>query len=447
MRVPKFTHFVAALLLVSAFAASASAQQATATGKVTLKQADGTEAPVQGAQVEFHRTDIKQTLKTKTDKKGEYVYAGLDLGGTYTILVSAPGATPSYSSNIRIGRQPNNNFSLTPGDGRTMTLAEAQGAAPTAKPGAAPASGLTPEQAKKLDEENAKLRAEVAAKNAKIEERNAKLPVIFKNANDAVTASNALKGAEKISKLDEAVNGYNQGIEIDPEEPAVYRNRQIALRARGLEKYNIAVVNKDKEAKNAGIEAARADLMNAVESGEKAITAQRKRGQEASAGAGGASGQKDEVGYLEDRAETYRRALQIKAPVDNDVAAKSIEEYINAETDAAKKEKMQSSLGDALFYAGRIDESLAKFRQILAQNPNNMEAMFGLGIALASTNPPQLAEARDALQQYASKAPEGNVRKLEAAEMVKYLDESLKAESNNKSQDANKSRTTGRRKP
>ncbi|HLL73457.1 MAG TPA: tetratricopeptide repeat protein [Pyrinomonadaceae bacterium] len=446
MRIPKFTHFVAALLLVSAFAASASAQQATATGKVTLKQADGTEVPVQGAQVEFHRTDIKQTLKTKTDKKGEYVYAGLDLGGTYTILVSAPNATPSYSSNVRIGRQPNNNFSLTPGDGRTMTLAEAQAGAVAAKPGAAPASGLTPEQAKKLDEENARLRAEIAAKNAKIEERNAKLPVIFKNANDAVTASNALKGAEKISKLDEAVNGYNLGIEIDPEEGAVYRNRQIALRARGLEKYNMAVVSKDKEAKNAGIEAARADLMSAVESGEKAVAAQRKRGQEPSAGAA-PSGQKDEVGYLEDRAETYRRALQIKAPVDNDVAAKSIEEYINAETDAAKKEKMQSSLGDALFYAGRIDESLAKFRQILAQNPNNMEAMFGLGIALASTNPPQLAEARDALQQYASKAPDGNVRKLEAAEMVKYLDESLKAEANNKSQETNKSRTTGRRKP
>ena len=174
MRIPKFTHFVAALLLVSAFAASASAQQATATGKVTLKQADGTEVPVQGAQVEFHRTDIKQTLKTKTDKKGEYVYAGLDLGGIYTILVSAPNATPSYSSNIRIGRQPNNNFSLTPGDGRTMTLAEARGAAPAAKPGAAKTdaapAGLTPEEAKKLDEENARLRAEIAAKNAKIEE-------------------------------------------------------------------------------------------------------------------------------------------------------------------------------------------------------------------------------------------------------------------------------------
>src|SRR5918998_3379543 len=107
MRIPKFTHFVVAALLLAAFAASASAQQATATGKVTLKQADGTEVPVQGAQVEFHRTDIKQTLKTKTDKKGEYVYAGLDLGGTYTILVSAPNATPSYSANIRIGRQPN----------------------------------------------------------------------------------------------------------------------------------------------------------------------------------------------------------------------------------------------------------------------------------------------------------------------------------------------------
>jgi tetratricopeptide (TPR) repeat protein len=453
MRVQKFTHYFAAALLLAVFTVTASAQQIAATGKVMLKQADGTEVPVAGALVEIHRTDIKQTLKTKTDKKGEYVYAGLDLVGTYTILVSAPGATPSYTANVRIGRQPSNNFTLTPGDGRVLTLADARaGATATGAPvaGAAKAGDappMTAEEAKRLDEEAAKKRAEVEAKNAKIMERNEKLPVVFKAGNDAVTASNSMKGADRISKLDEAINSYNQGIAIDPEESAVYRNKQIALRSRGLEKYNMAVTSKDKAAKDAGLEAARNDLKDAVEAGEKAVATHRQS-KASGEGGGAAKGEALDVSIMEDRAETYRRALQIKAPVDNDVAAKSIEEYINAETDMAKKEKMQASLGDALFYAGRVDDAVAKFREILAKNPNNVDAVYGLGLALASTNPPQLAEARDMLQQAANKAPEGSARKQEAMEMVKYLEATIQGEAANKTQDSKSDKgRTGRRKP
>jgi tetratricopeptide (TPR) repeat protein len=464
MRIQKFTHFVvAALLLVAACAVNASAQMTTATGTVTLKQADGTEVPIKDAVVEIHRTDIKQSLKTKTNKKGEYVYAGIDITGTYTIIVSAPGATPSYISNVRLSQRPANNFSLSPGDGRSLTLAEVKAAATaapsTGKPGtaaattaAAPASGgMSPEEAKKKQEELAKEIAAVTAKNAKIEERNAKLPVIFKAGNDAVNASNSLKGADKISKLDEAINNYNQGIEIDPEAAVVYGNKQIALRSRGLEKYNLAIVNKDKDARNAGLEAARNDLKEAVDTSEKAIVAYQKEkaeGQAADTG-GAASGQKDPgLTYLEDRAETYRRALQIKAPIDNAAAAKSIEEYINSETDPSKKEKMQTSLGDALFYAGRVDDSIAKFREILGRNPNNIDAIYGLGLALASSNPPQLAEARDMLQQYASKAPDTASRKQEALEMVKYLDATIQGEAANKAQDSKSDKgRAGKRKP
>jgi tetratricopeptide (TPR) repeat protein len=272
---------------------TATAQQIAATGKVTLKQADGKEVPVVGAAVEIHRTDINQTLKTKTDKKGEYVYAGLDLVGTYTIIVSAPGATPSYITNIRISQRSINNFSLTPGDGRTLTLAETRAVGAPAGGGAAGGTAaaaatpkMTAEEAKRLDEEAAKLRAEVEAKNMKITERNEKLPVVFNAGNEAVKASNSLKGAEKVSKLDEAIAAYNQGIAIDPDEMAVYRNKQIALRSRGLEKYNMGVVSKDKAAKEAAIEGGRNDLKEAVEAGEKAVAIFRTS-KAAAAAAGG----------------------------------------------------------------------------------------------------------------------------------------------------------------
>ncbi|HYO99077.1 MAG TPA: tetratricopeptide repeat protein [Pyrinomonadaceae bacterium] len=425
MRIPKFTHFVVAtLLLVAAFAVNASAQQATATGKVTLKQADGTEVPVQGAQVEFHRTDIKQTLKTKTDKKGEYVYAGLDLGGTYTILVSAPGATPSYSTNIRISRQPNNNFALTPGDGRTMTLAEAQGSTPAAKPGAAP--GMSAEEAKKLDEENARKRAEIAAKNAKIEERNAKLPAVFKAANDAFNAKN----------YDQAIALYDQGIEIDPSEAVVHRNKAIALRSRGVDNYNKAAKARDQ----AGKDAARADLKLATETAEKAIAAYRTPQADRVASTPDAA-KADDLDYLFQRAESYRVALQTNAQVDTEAGIKAFQEYIAAETDSAKKTKAEASLGDALFMGGRVDESIAAYKAILASNPTNLDAIYGLGLALASDpTGAKTAEGRDMLQQFASKAAATDPRKQMAEEAVAGLNEALKPKP------ADKATTTKKRK-
>jgi len=432
MRIPKFTHFIVAALLVAAFAVTASAQ-ATATGKVTLKQADGTEAPVQGAQVEIHRTDIKQTLKTKTDKKGEYVYAGLEYVGTFTIIISAPGASPSYIANVRISQQPNNNFSLSPGDGRTLTLAEIKAAGTTAgaaKPGATKTGAppkMTAEEAKKLDEEAAKKRAEVEAKNAKIEDRNAKLPVVFKAANEAFIAK----------KYDEAITLYDQGIEIDPTEAVVYRNKVIALRTRGVDRYNTALKAKDQ----AGKDAARNDLKLATETAEKSVSVYRTP--QADRVAAPDAAKTEELDYLFQRAESYRVALQTNAAVDSEASIKAIQEYIAAETDPAKKTKAEASLGDALFQGGRVDESIAAYKAILAASPNNLDAIFGLGIALAADGSPEkTVQARDMLEQFANKAPATDSRKQLAEEAVAGLNEALKPRPADKATTTTKRRKT-----
>ncbi|HYG09886.1 MAG TPA: carboxypeptidase regulatory-like domain-containing protein [Pyrinomonadaceae bacterium] len=454
MRIPKFTHFFAAALLLAAFAVTAAAQTTTASGKVTLKQADGTEVPVAGALVEIHRTDIKQNLKTKTDKKGQYVYAGLDLTGTFTIIVSAPGATPSYISNVRVSQRPNNDFTLQPGDGSTLTLAEvkaasAGGASKTGTTAAAPKASaggttaastagstekapaeapLTPEEAKKKQAEYEKQVAEIAAKNAKIEERNAKLPVVFKAANDAFSAKN----------YDEAINLYDQAIGIDPTEAVVYRNKSIVLRTRAVERYNAAAKAKDL----AGKEAARADLKLATETAEKAVAAYRTPQADRVAAAPGAAKNED-LDYLFQRAESYRVALQTNAQVDTEAGIKAFQEYIAAETDTAKKTKAEASLGDALFQGGRVDESIAAYKAILANSPNNLDAIYGLGLALASDpTGAKTAEGRDMLEQFASKAPATDPRKQMAEEAVAGLNEALKPKPADKATTTTKRRKT-----
>ncbi|HEX8459692.1 MAG TPA: tetratricopeptide repeat protein [Pyrinomonadaceae bacterium] len=442
MRIPKLTHFFAVLLL-AAFAVTASAQvTVTATGKVTLKQADGTEAPVAGALVELHRTDIKQSLKTKTDKKGEYVYAGIDPVGVFTIIVSAPGATSTYMSNVRISQRGENNFTLVPGDGKPLTLADVKAAnsgagaskggtttaGTTAGTAAKPKEGeLTPEEAKKKQEEYERQVAEVSAKNAKIEERNAKLPVVFKAANEAFNAK----------KYDEAVSLYDQAISIDPNEAGVYLNKSIVLRTRGVDRYNAAVKAKDQ----AGKDAARADLKLSTETAEKAISTYRTPQADRVAPATPDAAKKAELDYLFQRAEAYRVALHTNAQVDTEAGIKAFQEYIASETDTAKKTKAEAALGDALFQGGRVDESIAAYKAILANSPNNLDAIYGLGIALAADPTGQkTAEGRDMLEQFASKAPATDPRKQMAEEAVAGLNEALKPKP------ADKATTTKRRK-
>ena len=111
---------VAALLLLSFTAASAQVVQVS--GKVTLKQADGTVVPLAGAQIDIYRTDIKQTFQTTTDKRGAYSCAVMTFAGRYTIAVSAPGAQPDYRTGIRLIRQTVHDFELEPGDGSRLTV-------------------------------------------------------------------------------------------------------------------------------------------------------------------------------------------------------------------------------------------------------------------------------------------------------------------------------------
>ncbi len=151
MRIPKFTRFIVAALLVAAFAVAASAQVVTAEGTVKLKQADGKEVPLKDAVVKFYRTDIKQEFSTKTDKSGHYVNAGIPLIGTYIIAFSGPGAQPTYFASVKIGNKPENSVTLSPGDGGMLTLeqikaASAGAGAGAAKPGAQPQ--MTAEEAK-----------------------------------------------------------------------------------------------------------------------------------------------------------------------------------------------------------------------------------------------------------------------------------------------------------
>jgi tetratricopeptide (TPR) repeat protein len=430
------TRFAVALALVATFAVAASAQLMKVSGKVSIKRADGTTVPLPGATVKFYRTDIKAEYEVKTDKSGNFAHAGIPLVGVFTVVVSGPGAQPTYKTGFKPTLSPENNTVLQEGDGSTLTLAdvatlEAMKGKPTA------GGGVDVAAAKKKAEEIAAERKKIEEENAKASEINAKAPEILKAGNEAFTAK----------RWDDAIASYDQGIALVAEDPVFYNNKAIALYSRGLDKFNAS--NKARPRDQAGIEAARNDFKTSTELSEKAVSLASKK---AAPGATSAQPTGEFLSDLRTRAEAYRLALVANAQVDNDAAAKAIQEYIDAEPDAAKKDATQASLGDALRFAGKYDEAIAKFREILAKNPNNLDAIFGLGIALASksgtgdSDPALVTQARDALKQFASKAPDTNPRKQEAAEMVTYLDQTLEGLKTSKEAES-KPKAPVRRKP
>src|SRR3954462_8010976 len=122
MRFKSLLLALASAFLLAASAAVTNAQVAQVSGKVTLKQADGSVVPVANATVDIYRTDIKWDAQVKTNKKGEYMHAGVPFIGVYTIAVSAPGARPDDVPNVKVSQRPNIDFQLQPGDGSRLTL-------------------------------------------------------------------------------------------------------------------------------------------------------------------------------------------------------------------------------------------------------------------------------------------------------------------------------------
>ena len=445
MRTKHFTFalFLAALFMSLTMTLTATAQTSEARGKITLRAADGTEAPIDKALVTIYRTDIKGKYEVKTNKKGEYVRVGLPFGGTYIVVVSAPGARPAYQSGVRFNQVPELNFTLDAGDGKVITLEEAQAAVANSAPANSGGSGGNAAPAdsaavRKAREEEAKRVAEYEAEKTKVTATNAQLNTLLKTGNDAFNAK----------RYDEAVSAYDQAIaatgDFPPALATFHGNKAMALKNRGADKYNAAVKESDAAAKEAGRNAARADLKLAVAAADLSVENAKKAATAPAAGAAAGGGantkQSDMLNALARRIDVYRTALLIKVPDLGDKAPTAFQEYIAAETDKAKKDKAEAEYPKVLFDSGNAKESVEAYRQVLTTNPNNAEALYGLAQALSgsATDTASMKEARDAFQSFIAKAngAEYADRKKEAEATIVAFDEALKSDATPQAQPA-----------
>jgi tetratricopeptide (TPR) repeat protein len=404
MRRPYFIVSITALAVLLLCAGVASAQTGQLRGSVKLIGADGNATPVANAVVDVFRTDITGEYHTKTDKKGEWIFAGLPYIGKYVVSISAPGASPMAKSGVLAGRDIPVDVVLPPGNGKKMTREEAIAASSS---GASSSGGDTSATDKAKAAEMAKKNAEIETENKKIENANQIIADAFKNGNAALMAKN----------YDEAIKQYDSGLVIDPEHPGIsslLTNKSAALRARAVDKYNAAVQSKDDAAKTAGIEAAKADFKAAADSANQAVELIKK--QPAATDPNEQKQQQTNKYFaLSARAEAMRLFVTKVDSTQADAGAVAFQEYIAAETDPAKKSKAQYDLAQMLLDAGAADKAIAEFQKLVNEKPDDPDLNLGLGLALFSTgDKTKYQEAANYLQHFVDKAPDTHKFKNDA---------------------------------
>ncbi len=257
LRTLTFTLFLA---LVAAPAwAQVGRLQGTAVGE------DG--EPIKGAVIQIERTDQKGSYKVKTNKKGQYLHAGLPWG-TYDVALTIDGKSLESVSGVSVrgGEGAPVNFDLKALKERQAALNSQNGALPTEDA----VSGMSDKE-REAYEEALKKRQEAL-------EKNAALNTAFNNgmtalkAEDYETAVTALKeaaalsdtqdviwgnlgeaqsklaltktGEERTAIMAEAAASYAKAMELNPTQAGYPNNLGLALIQAGQRDEGMAMLEK-----------------------------------------------------------------------------------------------------------------------------------------------------------------------------------------------------------
>jgi tetratricopeptide (TPR) repeat protein len=314
---------------------------------------DPTGKPLQGAVVNFDRTDIKGHYSVKSDKKGHYGHYGLPLG-TYTITVVVDGAVKDTANGFRtgLGDPKTLNFDLHESAAQAQAL---QKAAETGTLTKEQERGMTKEQKEAFDK-NVKAREAQMAKN--------------KELNEAYTTG---KAALEAKNYDAAIESLNKASTLDPKQGAVWS----ALA-------------------DAYVGKAQATPAEAAANYEKGFDAYKKA-----------------VEITPDDAGLYNNyALALAKDKKIDEAKTNLAKA--AQLDPPGAGKYYYNLGALLVNSGQNDAATDTFKKAIELDPTYADAQYQYGVALAgkaSTDasgkvipPPGTVEA---LQKYLELKPDG----------------------------------------
>lgn len=352
-------YFVILLLAILALGLCLPSAFAQASGTVKGNCRDAQGAPVVDGVVVWANQDNGQKYTLKTNKKGEYFSLGLTPGKYNVTLYKS-------ADDQKAGKEMDhvNGFTVKL-DENSVDLDVKKEMEDQAK-----GKGLTPEQAKQLQEQAAKAEHEKST----VGKLNDKL-------NAAKTAAEA-----NPPDYDTAIAALTEATQMDATRDLIWFKLADYYRLSATKQTDPA--EKQKR------------LDSAVESYQKAVDLKK------------ATPEKDPAkqaqslaAYYNNLADAYYRAKKI------DDAVKTYE--LSAQTDPASAAQAYFNIGAVLTNSGRPDEANAAFDKCLAADPNKAEAYYQKGINLLgkatlqgdkTIAPPGTAEA---FQKYLELSPTG----------------------------------------
>ena len=226
-----------------------------------------------------------------------------------------------------------------------------------------------------------------------------------------------------MAKYTAAIAQFDEGLAADPEQPAILTNKAVALKGRGVERFNAVVRSKtlDDAGKTSGLQTAKDDFKAAAEAATKAVTlikaqpvptdpadVQRYNGNKYAA--------------MLTAAESMRLYVSKADPTKAEEGLAAFKEYLAVETDPAKKAKAQLDMAQMLLDSGSADKALVEFQAILTTQPNSPEANLGAGLAVYATgDKAKFQEAANYLQRFVEVAPDTNPMKDDAKAILTEL--------------------------
>ncbi len=400
------------IALFAMMSLSALAQVGRMEGEV-LSAADGT--PVVGADVQIHRNDIKWSANLKTDKKGKFIHAGVQYGGTYTIIIGADGFRPD----ALFGMKPDQTippFKLSAGDGKRLTIEEVKAGSKGGGSGAPAAGAAAPSAAatKKAEEEYKKKLAEVENKNKKIEGDN-------KAMNDALAAGKNLLSSKDYNG---ALAEFEKGLAIDAEQNVFWFYKGLSLYNRGVTRLNESLAAKDDQAKMASLkETAKADFTESINAATKSLALF-----DASVAAAGAADaakaaqdKSNKVAYLKVRADSAGLIGEryFEAP-SAEAANKDYVQMAEMSDDQELKKKYMFKGAESLRIAGALLPAQNAYKAIIALDPNYAEAYYGMGLSFFGDEK-TFQDGANYLQFFIDKAPATDPRVGEAKAAITQM--------------------------
>jgi tetratricopeptide (TPR) repeat protein len=332
------------------FSVAGWSQTTSLEGEVKGEDGQG----LKDAVIKIERIDIKGNYKTKTDKKGRWIHAGLPIG-TYRVVLEVGGVEKDRVDNVRsrLGDPTPINFNLAEVKQRQQAI---QQAAETGQLTKEQERGLSAEQKAALEKQTKERQAALA--------KNKALNEAFNNGKEAMN----------MKQFDVAVQHFEKASEMDAQQHVVWANLADAYSSLGSTKTG----QEQTDAYNKGIEAF-----------SKAIALKP-----------------DDDAYLNNYGLLLARAKRV------DEARAELTKA--AQLNPAGAGKYYYNLGAVLQNTGQYEAAIDAFKQAIDADPNHAEAQYWYATALSSritmTNdgkvvgPPGMKEA---LEKYLALKPDG----------------------------------------